>query len=118
MRLARALADAYKFKLYSFWQPLLTYGHKPLVPFEQRMATANASKLGADNACLVMMTATYSEAERRAALDGTFVFLGGVFDSTKEPVYIDQGHLGPRGNEVVGQAISNYLRDHPDTSRH
>ena len=116
MRLARALADSYKFKLYSFWQPLLTYGHKPLVPFEQRMATADASKLVADNACLVMMTATYSEAERRATLDGTFVFLGGVFDSTKEPVYIDQGHLGPRGNEVVGQAIANYLRDHPDSS--
>jgi lysophospholipase L1-like esterase len=118
MRLARALADAYKFKLYSFWQPLLTYGHKPLVPFEQRMATADASRLSADNACLVMMTATYSEAKRRAIQDGTFVFLGGVFDSTKEPVYIDQGHLGPRGNELVAQAIANYLRDHPDSSRH
>jgi hypothetical protein len=118
MRLARALADAYKFKLYSFWQPLLTYGHKPLVPFEQRMATADASKLSADNACLVMMTATYGEAKRRAIQDGTFVFLGGVFDSTKEPVYIDQGHLGPRGNELVAQAIANCLRDQPGSSRH
>jgi lysophospholipase L1-like esterase len=113
MRLARALADAYRFKLYSFWQPLLTYGHKPLVPFEQQMARTDASNLPADNACLLMMGATYAEAERRAARDGGFVFLGGVFDSTKEPVYIDQGHLGPRGNEVVAQAIANYTHDRP-----
>jgi len=59
------------------------------------------------------MAATYREAERRAAQEGNFVFLGGVFDSTKEPVYIDQGHLGPRGNEVVAQSIANYVRDHP-----
>lgn len=112
MRLVRALADAYKFKLYSFWQPLLTYGHKPLVPFEQQMAGTDTSKIPADNACLLMIGATYGEAERRAAKDGKFVFLGAVFDSTKEPVYIDQGHLGPRGNEVVAQAIANYVRDH------
>jgi lysophospholipase L1-like esterase len=113
VRLVRALARAYGFKLYPFWQPLLTYGHKPLVPFEQRLTRADASKLPADYACLLMMAATYSEAERRAAQDGHFVFLGGVFDSTKEPVYIDQGHLGPRGNEVVAQAIANYMRNHP-----
>ena len=111
--LVRALAGAYGFKLYPFWQPLLTYGHKPLVPFEQLLARADASNIPADNACLLMMAATYREAERRAAQDGNFVFLGGVFDSTKEPVYIDQGHLGPRGNEVVAQAIANYMRDHP-----
>jgi lysophospholipase L1-like esterase len=113
VRLVRALAGAYGFKLYSFWQPLLTYGHKPLVPFEQRLTRADASNIPADNACLLMMAATYSEAERRAAPQGNFVFLGGVFDSTKEPVYIDQGHLGPRGNEVVAQSIANYVRDHP-----
>ncbi|HEY6339379.1 MAG TPA: SGNH/GDSL hydrolase family protein [Candidatus Sulfotelmatobacter sp.] len=112
MRLVRALADAYGFKLYSFWQPLLIYGHKPLVPFEQHLAKADASKIPADNACLLMMEATYAEAERRSSRDGKFVFLGGVFDSTKEPAYIDQGHLGPRGNEVVAQAIANYVRDH------
>jgi lysophospholipase L1-like esterase len=114
MRLVRVLAHAYRFKLYSFWQPLLPYGQKPLVPFEQQMARADASKLPEDNACLLMMTATYGEAEHRAEQDGTFVFLGGVFDSTKEPVYIDEGHLGPRGNEVVAQAIASYVRNHPD----
>jgi lysophospholipase L1-like esterase len=114
MSLVRVLAHAYRFKLYSFWQPLLPYGHKPLVPFEQQMARADASKLPEDNACLLMMTAVYSEAEHRAAQDGTFVFLGGVFDSTKEPVYIDEGHLGPRGNEVVAQAIASYVHHHPD----
>lgn len=112
VRLERALADGYRFKLYSFWQPLLTYGHKPLVPFEQQMARADASRIPADYACLQMMTATYAEAELRAAQTGRFIFFGGVFDSTSDPVYIDQGHLGPRGNEVVAQAISNYMKSH------
>jgi lysophospholipase L1-like esterase len=117
MRMARALADAYKFKLYAFWQPFLLYGHKPMVAFEQQLATANASKIPGDNACLSMMAATYNEAERRAAHDGGFMFLGSVFDTTKDPTYIDQGHLGPRGNEVVAQAIANYVHDHPEGSK-
>ena len=86
-RLERALADGYRFKLYSFWQPLLTYGHKPLVPFEQQMARADASRIPADYACLQMMTATYAEAELRAAQTGRFIFFGGVFDSTSDPVW-------------------------------
>jgi lysophospholipase L1-like esterase len=112
VRLERALANGYRFKVYTFWQPLLTYGHKPLVPFEQHAARADASQIPADYECLQMMTATYAEAERRAAQNGEFIFLGGVFDSTRDPVYIDQGHLGPRGNEVVAQAISNYMKSH------
>lgn len=117
VRLARALADSYRFKLYSFWQPLVTYGHKPLVPFEQRIARADASNNPADNACLQMMTETFSEAERRSARDANFVFLGDVFDSTKDPTYIDQGHLGPRGNEVVAQAIAKYVQEHSGLKR-
>jgi lysophospholipase L1-like esterase len=117
MRLARALADSYGFKLYSFWQPLLNYGHKPLVPFEQRMASADANDISADNACLQMMAGTFGEAQRRSAREGNFVFLGDVFDSTTDPTYIDQGHLGPRGNEVVAQAIANYVRNHSGLER-
>jgi lysophospholipase L1-like esterase len=117
MLLAKALADSYGFKLYSFWQPLLTYGHKPLVPFEQRMASAEAAGIPADNACLQMMAATFGEAERRASNEGNFIFMGSVFDSTKEPAYIDQGHLGPRGNEILAQAIAKYVRDHSGLER-
>jgi lysophospholipase L1-like esterase len=113
MRLARALGDAYKFKLYCFWQPILIYGHKPLVPFEQQMATRDASGASPESAWFLTMAAVYREAESHAAGKGDFVFLGGLFDRTREPIYVDEAHLGPLGNELVAQAIANYIRDHP-----
>jgi hypothetical protein len=54
----------------------------------------------------------YEEAERRAAEGGDFVFLGEFFDSIAEPVYIDEAHLGPRGNELVAQFIAKYVETH------
>jgi hypothetical protein len=112
--LARGLAGAYKFKLYCFWQPMLTYGHKPLVPFERQMATRDATGTSAESAWFLTMTEVYREAERHAAAAGNFVFLGSLFDSTPEPLYVDEAHLGPRGNELVAQALARYMRDHPE----
>jgi lysophospholipase L1-like esterase len=114
MRLVRALSESYKFKLYCFWQPMLVYSHKPFVPFEQQMATRDASGTTADSAWFLTNAAAYREAERRAAKGGDFVFLGGLFDSTKEPVYVDEAHLGPRGNEITAEAIASYIKDHPE----
>jgi hypothetical protein len=114
MRLARALAAAYKFKLYCFWQPMLVYGDKPFVPFEQQMATRDASGNSADSAWFLTNAAVYREAELHAARDGNFVFLGHLFNSTKDPVYVDEAHLGPRGNEIAAQAIARYIQDHPE----
>lgn len=112
MRLVRALSVAYKFKLYCFWQPTLVYGHKPFVPFEQQMATRDASGATTDSAWFLTMAAVYREAEIHAARDRNYVYLGGLFDSTKEPLYVDEAHLGPRGNEIAAQAIASYIQDH------
>jgi len=112
MRLVRALGEAYKFKVYCFWQPILIYGHKPLVPFEQEMAVRDAGGDSPESAWFLVMAAVYREAERRAAATGNFVFLGGLFDSTREPLYVDEAHLGPRGNEIVAEAIARYIQDH------
>lgn len=112
MRIARALGDAYQFKLYCFWQPFLIYGHKPLVPFEQNLVNVAARGDTDPSAWLIIMASVYREAERRAAAKGDFVFLGNVFDSTKEPLYVDEAHLGPHGNELVAQAIASYVHEH------
>jgi lysophospholipase L1-like esterase len=113
MRLVRVLGEAYKFKLYCFWQPILIYDHKPLVPFEQQMVARDTS---VDSAFAWFRTIAdvYRQAELRAAKNGNFVFLGNVFDSTREPIYVDEAHLGPRGNELVAQAIATYIQDHPE----
>jgi hypothetical protein len=55
----------------------------------------------------------YEEAESRAAKGSDFVYLGGVFDSTKEAVYIDEAHLGPLGNELAAQAVAKHITGHP-----
>lgn len=114
LRIARALGDAYKFKLYCFWQPMLTYGHKPLVQFEEQMAARDATGTSAESAWFLTMNAVYREAERHASTDGVYFFLGGLFDSTKEPLYVDEAHLGPRGNEIVAEAIAAHIRAHPE----
>jgi hypothetical protein len=114
LQLAQVLGDAYKFKLYCFWQPMLTYGHKPFVPFEQQMATRDVAGDSAESAWFLTMAQVFQEEEHRAASGGRVVFLGGLFDSTREPIYVDEAHLGPRGNELVAQAIAAYINDHSE----
>jgi|SRR5580658_1131881 lysophospholipase L1-like esterase len=109
LRVAKALAQTYKFRIYCFWQPSLYYGQKPLVPFEKQLPDISTRDPWA-----LITTAVYQEAGKRAATTGGFVFLGGMFDSVKGPIYLDQGHLGPRGNELAAQAVAQYIQAHPE----
>ena len=102
LRLARALAQTYNCKLYDFWQPSLYYGNKALVPFERRVAESK-------DLASIAGSAVYGEAERRAASDHSFIFLGSLFDDVREPIYVDQVHVGPRGNELAAEAITRYI---------
>lgn len=105
--MAQKLAQAYGFRVLSFWQPALVYGHKPLVPFEMRIV-----RNGARASTFHTLNAVYAAAERRGEGRGDFVFLGRIFDSTNEPVYIDRWmHLAPKGNEFVAAAIARYVED-------
>jgi hypothetical protein len=109
LSVAKALAKAYNFRVYCFWQPSLYYGQKPLVPFEKQLpgvATRDTWPL--------IMTAVYKEAETRATTGADFIFLGTMFDSVPAPIYIDEGHLGPRGNELAAQAVAQYIQAHSE----
>ena len=108
LSVAKALAKAYNFRIYCFWQPSLFYGHKPLVPFEKQLP-----EIAAKDSWSLIITAVYREAETRASSIGNFIFLGSIFDSVAEPIYIDEGHLGPRGNELAAQAVAEYIENHP-----
>lgn len=63
------------------------------------------------------MVGVYREAERHAADEGSFVFFGDLFDSTREPLYVDEAHLDPRGNELVAQAIASFVLKHPEQAQ-
>jgi hypothetical protein len=110
LQLAKALSKAYNFKIYCFWQPALYYSRKPLVPFEQLLRERDARD-AQESAWALVVSAAYQEAESRSARTGDFVFLGGLFDSIREPVYIDEVHVGPRGNELAAQAIAKYIEE-------
>jgi lysophospholipase L1-like esterase len=107
LQMVRSLANIYHFNVYSFWQPSLAYGNKPTVPYEAELIhlDANSPYGGA----LKPMRFAYQEAERRAAAGGNFIFLGNVLDTEQEPLYLDEWHLGPRGNELIAQAIATRL---------
>lgn len=110
--IAAALGQTYHFRFYGFWQPMLFYGNKPLDNFERRITQLDASRNARFDARPVL--AAYLEAGRRAP-QSKFIFLANVFDSAAEPLYIDEAHLGPRGNELAADAIAKYIEDHPQT---
>ena len=107
LRIVRALGEAYGFRVYCFWQPVVLYGHKALVPFEQELKELAGRDAG--GRASPAFASVYDEAQRRAATSGSFVFLGGIFDSVKDPLYSDWMHLGPRGNELAAKAIASYI---------
>jgi lysophospholipase L1-like esterase len=109
LRVVKTLGKAYGFRADCFWQPSLYYGHKPLVPFEQQLVDAIDAEGDPGDQVII---AAYKEAEQRSTKSDGVVFLGRLFDSVKEPLYIDHAHLGSRGNELVAHAIAKYIEDH------
>ena len=108
LRIVNLLSKAYNFKVYSFWQPVLIYGHKPLAPFEQRLVDLDAGPNSRVDSAPIGVV--YREAQGRAEKNGDFVFLGGLFDSVKEPIYVDEVHPGPLGNALLAEEIAKYVR--------
>jgi lysophospholipase L1-like esterase len=108
LKLAQILAKAYGFKAYFFWQPVLAYGDKPLVPFERELRDSHHHGLG--EVIHRGLNAVYQQAENRSAASGNFVFLGHAFDKVQEPLYVDGFHLDSRGNEIIAHAIAQTIR--------
>jgi len=105
LHLVRVLARAYGFDVRFFWHPSLLYGKKPLTPLEKSLRETGEFPKA--------VQAVYEEAERRASSSGEFVFLGRIFDQASEPLYVDEFHLGPRGNEIVAESIATAIQSTP-----
>lgn len=107
LRIVKTLGEAYGFRVLSFWQPAFVYGHKPLDSFEAAITGTKGARESNR-----MQAAVYQEAARRAGEDQQFVFLGNIFDSVHESLYIDRWmHISPRGNELVAQFVARYVVD-------
>jgi len=105
LQIATILGKAYGFRVFCFWQPAFVYGHKPLSSLETVIAGNQAAKNSFN-----ILTKVYQHAAHRSETDNAFVFLGDIFDSVKEPLYIDKWmHLSPLGNELVARSVAEHV---------
>jgi lysophospholipase L1-like esterase len=101
----KAIAKAYGFPAYFFWQPSLFSLRRKLTPNEQGILDrespllVRAHRLKNEGLSLALKE---KEADIISLLD--------IFDSVPEPVYMDFCHLTPSGNERVAKAIVQSLR--------
>ena len=105
IRQVKALAAEYGFKAFFFWQPTLFGGARKVLPYEQEIIRS-ASPIWVKSQQLVYEKAktAFSGREREGVL-----FLGDIFEDINEPIYADWVHVGPRGNEIIGNEIARRL---------
>ena len=102
----KALALAYQFKAYFFWQPhLLSLTRKNPNAFEVRVMEEASPGL-THSQQQVYHAAKKSLSGRQ---DEEIYFLGDIFNDTEEAIYLDWIHLGPRGNELVAKEIMRLI---------
>ena len=95
-----ALATAYGFEAFFFWQPMLAITNKEVTPFERSVRTSE------DWTALIRECTrlAISEAELRG-MDG-FVSLASVFDDWAESVFLDDyAHVTEEGNRRIAEAM-------------
>ncbi len=105
MRQVKALAAEYGFKAFFFWQPNLFAGARRALPYEQQLI-ASASPMWVMSQQRVYQKAKTAFSGRES--EGV-LFLGDIFEDINEPIYVDWVHVGPRGNEIIGNEIARRL---------
>jgi hypothetical protein len=113
--ISRALANAYEFELYFFWQPYILIGNKPLSPEEQNMVTGLNWVLDLNPRLVDLFRVSYTNIETAASNNDNLYYLGDIFDHTREPIWIDTwGHITPKGNEIVSEVILRVIRSNDE----
>ena len=105
LEIIRALGELYRFKVCAFWQPTLTYGHKPLVPYERQFLEQSTTEVFP----FAALEPVYRKAAQRSQQGRQFIFLGDIFNDQSQPLYLDWVHLNPEGNKLVAQAVARQL---------
>jgi hypothetical protein len=106
------ISDYYNIKIALFLQPILGVGSKIMTAEEKSFlglldALALRSRLDFYTEARLM----FSELARQHEVEGTVCVedLSQSFAGISEPLYVDSGHLVPRGNEVIGKIIVDTL---------
>lgn len=100
-KLVKNLADAYGFKVWFFWQPVLYTRDKPTV-FEH--GSAYQTRLG-ENLAEVYRAATKEIRMKDFAID-----LSEIFHNRRETIYIDWAHVSELGNNIIAERMYAQLQ--------
>jgi lysophospholipase L1-like esterase len=100
-KLAQACCQAENVGFLNFIQPCLSWGNKPMTAGEQEFVNQSPPMGGVQHAFYAQVVAS--------ATPEYFHDLGHVFDSTREQVYIDTGHLNPYGNFIVAEKMADQI---------
>jgi lysophospholipase L1-like esterase len=100
LELVKALAKAYGFRYYCFWQPML-FSTAALTEEERNFAAFKDKKW-------VFLQRQVDSLLREKRYDH-FVNLSTIFDDKQETVYLDFAHLSEAGNERVAEAMSQVI---------
>lgn len=104
LKITKALANQYNFKVYNFLQPMI-YLNKPLTNHEETMAKSNGhfEKL---------YISTYKNIRQNQELqkDTTFIDISAMFANDQNTIYTDFCHIAERGNDSIAKNIFSFLQ--------
>jgi lysophospholipase L1-like esterase len=99
LRLVKALAGQYGFRVLFFWQPT-AFGKARLTPYE---AVERAKQRGLED----FFARAYAAVPEVFRGEEAFRDLSGIFAASTQPLYIDWSHLGETGNRLVAERIAD-----------
>ncbi len=107
IRQVQAISGVYGFEPYFFWQPVLFSGTRHMKGQDYEQAIIDeASPVWVQSQQRLFQSAKEQFTGREAE---HVYFLGHVLDEVEGPVYIDWCHMGPRGNQVVAEAMARRI---------
>ena len=93
------LTRAYDFDAYFFWPPCICAGHKALTHEEE------ALKRAIDPALKALYDSVYKALRPRIQQYRNLIWLGDVFDTRAELIWLDDVHVTPHGNELLASEV-------------
>lgn len=103
----KALAKAYGFKAFFFWQPNITSETKLFQPYEKAFFKDFTDTF------IHSQKSVYSTA--KSAFSGRekehIFFIGDIFNKTEKGLYIDWCHIGPDGNRIVADTMFQKIKN-------
>jgi hypothetical protein len=79
------------------------FGAKPLVPFEQELKKARSEGLGGEFTAVLKPSIRRRKRVRQAP---RVLSSWAMSDEVQEPLYVDEFHLNPPGNQIIAHAIA------------